>query len=90
METVHLVRLHHVSGSLPIWPMPAIIIIVIKIIIIIIIEIIIMIDNYVDQYNLLGILPRLCDLPDINNVSPLRKPFSQILLPNLPPGGQPL
>ena len=64
------------------------------IIIIIIMKIIIIIANYHSKYhyqnNSLGVLPCLSDLPDINNVSPLRKSFSQILLPNLPPGGQPL
>ena len=74
--------------------MSAIIIIVIQIIIIIIkiiiiiIEIIIIIANYVNQGNSLGVLPRLCDLPDINNVFSLRKSFSQLVLAKLPPGGQ--
>ena len=76
--------------------MSAIIIIVIQIIIIIIkiiiiiIEIIIIIANYVNQGNSLGVLPRLCDLPDINNVFSLRKSFSQLVLAKLPPGGLPL
>ena len=47
LEAVHQMRLNHVSGSLPIWPMPAIIFIIIEILIIIISrKIIIIIANY--------------------------------------------
>ena len=87
LEAVHQMRLNHVSGSLPIWPMPAIIFINIEIIIIIISrKIIIIIANYQYQDNSPGVLLRLSDLSDINDVPPLREPSSQLLLSNLPPG----